>query len=105
MDALLAWGIKNQIITPSLGISVMHDIKWIRDNPEAFDRALARRGLAPEASKLIEIDEHRRAAIGKAEAAQARRNAASKEIGEAKKKQGRGGAAKDFGGGCGLEER
>ncbi len=63
----------------------MHDIKWIRDNPAAFDHALARRGLPPQAKKLIEIDEHRRAAIGKAEAAQARRNAASKEIGAAKK--------------------
>ncbi len=63
----------------------MHDIKWIRDNPEAFDRALARRGLPGEAEWLIAIDERRRAAIGKAEAAQARRNAASKEIGAAKK--------------------
>src|ERR1700704_2530177 len=63
----------------------MHDIKWIRDNPEAFDRALARRGLAGEAGKLIELDERRRAAIQKAEAALARRNAASKEIGAAKK--------------------
>ncbi len=63
----------------------MHDIKWIRDNPAAFDRALARRGLPPEAAKLIDIDERRRAAIGKAEAAQARRNTASKEIGAAKK--------------------
>jgi seryl-tRNA synthetase len=63
----------------------MHDIKWIRDHPAAFDRALARRGLPPEAAKLIEIDERRRAAIGKAEAAQARRNAASKDIGAAKK--------------------
>jgi seryl-tRNA synthetase len=63
----------------------MHDIKWIRDNPAAFDRALARRGLPPEAAKLIKVDEDRRAAIGKAEAAQARRNAASKEIGAAKK--------------------
>jgi len=63
----------------------MHDIKWIRDNPAAFDRALARRGLPPEAGKLIELDERRRAAIGKAEAAQARRNAASREIGAAKK--------------------
>ena len=63
----------------------MLDIKWIRDHPAAFDRALARRGLPAEAAKLIEIDERRRAAIGKAEAAQARRNAASKEIGAAKK--------------------
>jgi seryl-tRNA synthetase len=63
----------------------MHDIKWIRDNPEAFDRALARRGLAGEATRLIAIDERRRAAIQRAEAAQARRNLASKEIGAAKK--------------------
>jgi seryl-tRNA synthetase len=63
----------------------MHDIKWIRDNPEAFDRALARRGLAAESARLIAIDERRRATILKAEQAQARRNAASKEIGAAKK--------------------
>jgi seryl-tRNA synthetase len=63
----------------------MHDIKWIRDNPDAFDRALTRRGLEPQARRLIEIDERRRAAIQKAEAALARRNAASREIGAAKK--------------------
>jgi seryl-tRNA synthetase len=63
----------------------MHDIKWIRENPEAFDRGLKRRGLAPEAARLVAIDERRRATIVKAEQAQARRNAASKEIGEAKK--------------------
>src|SRR3977135_2753996 len=63
----------------------MHDIKWIRDNPGAFDRALARRGLAGEAKRLMAIDERRRAAIQKAETAQARRNVASKEIGAAKK--------------------
>jgi seryl-tRNA synthetase len=63
----------------------MHDIRWIRDNPEAFDRGLARRGLKGEAKRLIEIDERRRAAIQKAEAALARRNAVSKEIGAAKK--------------------
>jgi seryl-tRNA synthetase len=63
----------------------MHDIKWVRENSAAFDRALERRGLPPQAGKLVEIDERRRAAIGKAEAAQARRNTASKEIGAAKK--------------------
>jgi len=63
----------------------MHDIKWIRENPDAFDRGLARRGLPGEAKLLIEIDERRRAAIQKAEAALARRNAASREIGAAKK--------------------
>jgi seryl-tRNA synthetase len=67
------------------GETVMHDIKWIRDNPEAFDKALKRRGLAAESARLIAIDERRRGAIAKFEQAQARRNAASKEIGEAKK--------------------
>jgi len=63
----------------------MHDIRFIRDNPEAFDRGLARRGLPPQADGLIVLDEKRRIAIQAAEAAQARRNAASKEIGDAKK--------------------
>ena len=68
----------------------MHDIRFIRDNPDAFDRALARRGLAPEAKRLIELDEKRRAKILELETAQARRNAASKDIGEAKKSKERG---------------
>jgi seryl-tRNA synthetase len=63
----------------------MHDIKWIRDNPAAFDAALKRRGLEPLSSSLLAIDEKRRAAILKSEQAQARRNSASKEIGDAKK--------------------
>jgi seryl-tRNA synthetase len=63
----------------------MHDIRFIRENPDVFDRGLARRGLPPQARRLIELDEQRRSAIQKAEAAQARRNAASKEIGVAKK--------------------
>jgi seryl-tRNA synthetase len=63
----------------------MHDIRWIRDNPDAFDRGLIRRGLDPRAKELIGIDELRRAAIQQLEAALARRNAASKEIGAAKK--------------------
>jgi seryl-tRNA synthetase len=62
----------------------MHDIKWIRDHPREFDHALARRGLPPEADRLIALDERRRAAIQAAEAAQARRNLASKQIGAAK---------------------
>src|ERR1700732_2463092 len=65
----------------------MHDIRFIRDNPDAFDRALARRGLEPQAKRLIALDEQRREKILELEKAQARRNAASKEIGEAKKKK------------------
>jgi seryl-tRNA synthetase len=63
----------------------MYDIKWIRENPDAFDRGLKRRGLEPLSQKFIALDEKRRAAITKFEQAQARRNAASKEIGDAKK--------------------
>src|SRR5882762_2110157 len=63
----------------------MHDIKSIRDNPQAFDAGLKRRGLAPLSGSLLAIDEKRRAAILASEQAQARRNAASKEIGDAKK--------------------
>ena len=63
----------------------MHDIKWIRDHKEEFDRGLMRRGLPPHADKLLAIDERRRAAIQKVEAALARRNVASREIGAAKK--------------------
>ncbi|MES2752106.1 MAG: serine--tRNA ligase, partial [Pseudomonadota bacterium] len=63
----------------------MHDIKAIRDNPDAFDAALKRRGLEPLSKPLIALDEKRRAAILASEQSLARRNAASKEIGEAKK--------------------
>jgi seryl-tRNA synthetase len=63
----------------------MHDIRFIREHPDIFDRALARRGLAPESKRLIVLDEERRKNILEFETAQARRNAASKEIGEAKK--------------------
>ena len=63
----------------------MHDIKWIRENPDAFDKGLSRRGIAGEAKRLVALDEERRAAILAFEQAQAARNAASKEIGEAKK--------------------
>jgi seryl-tRNA synthetase len=70
----------------------MHDIRWIREHKEEFDRGLARRGLAPEAERLLAIDERRRAAIQKTEAALARRNAASKEIGAAKKSNEEGAA-------------
>jgi len=61
----------------------MHDIKAIRDNPAAFDSGLARRGLPAMASELLKIDAERRDHVQKLQDAQARRNAASKEIGEA----------------------
>lgn len=61
----------------------MHDIKWIRENPEAFDAALARRGAEPAAAGLIALDEKRRSVIQSLQDMQSRRNAASKEIGAA----------------------
>ena len=62
----------------------MHDIRAIRENPAAFDAALARRGLAPMSADLLAVDEARRTAIHGAESAQAAQNAASKEAGAAK---------------------
>ncbi len=61
----------------------MHDIKAIRDNPQAFDEALAARGRGPQAAELIALDDSRKSAIAALQAAQERRNAASKEIGAA----------------------
>lgn len=62
----------------------MHDIRTIRDNPAAFDAALARRGLPGLSSELLALDEKRRADILAAETAQAEQNRASKEVGAAK---------------------
>jgi len=62
----------------------MFDIKWIRENSEAFDAALAKRGYEPSAAKLIALDDARRSHITKLQEAQERRNSASKEIGKAK---------------------
>jgi seryl-tRNA synthetase len=62
----------------------MHDIRFIRENPEAFDRALKRRGLQGMSAELLAIDEARRAKILAAETMQAEMNAASKEVGAAK---------------------
>ena len=62
----------------------MFDIKWIRENPDAFDAALARRGYEASAARLLELDDARRSHITKLQDAQERRNAASKEIGKAK---------------------
>lgn len=62
----------------------MHDIRAIRENPAAFDAALARRGDASVSSELLRLDESRRAKILAAETAQAEQNKASKEVGAAK---------------------
>jgi seryl-tRNA synthetase len=62
----------------------MHDIRAIRENPAAFDAALARRGADPVSAEILALDEARRARITAAETAQADQNRASKEVGAAK---------------------
>lgn len=64
----------------------MFDIKWIRENPDAFDAGLARRGLPPAAEGLIALDKKRRTAETRAQEIQTERNALSKQIGIAKSK-------------------
>jgi seryl-tRNA synthetase len=61
----------------------MHDLKYIRENPQAFDAALIRRGAAPVAASVVALDENRRALLTEMQNAQARRNEASKAIGAA----------------------
>ena len=62
----------------------MHDIRQIRDNPEAFDAAMARRGLSGLSAQVLALDNARRAAIQDAELAQAEANKSAKLIGAAK---------------------
>ena len=62
----------------------MFDIRWIRDNPEAFDAGLGKRGLAPLAAQMIALDSNHRAAQTTLQDLQRRRNEASKAIGAAK---------------------
>lgn len=61
----------------------MHDIRLIRDDPDAFDAALAKRGFEPSASAILALDAKRRAVATEMQAAQGRRNEASKAIGQA----------------------
>ncbi|HZZ36780.1 MAG TPA: serine--tRNA ligase, partial [Caulobacteraceae bacterium] len=65
----------------------MHDIKAIRDNPQAYDKAWASRGLAAQTPAILALDEKLRAAQTALQAAQSRRNDASKLIGQAKAKK------------------
>jgi seryl-tRNA synthetase len=64
----------------------MHDIRFIRENPEAFDAGLNKRNLAPLSAELLEVDKRRRGAISGSETLQARRKALSQQIGIAKRK-------------------
>ena len=64
----------------------MHDIRFIRENPDAFDAAMARRGLEPQSGSILESDARRRVLQGQIQDMQSRRNVASKEIGMRKGK-------------------
>lgn len=66
----------------------MHDIKFIRDNPALFDAGLAKRGLAPLAGNILDLDHKRRAAQTAFQEGQARRNDLSRQIGQVKKTGG-----------------
>ena len=61
----------------------MYDIRWIRDNKAQFDQGLLNRNASPLGDHVLAIDDHRRAAIMRAQEAQEKRNALSKEIGQA----------------------
>jgi seryl-tRNA synthetase len=65
----------------------MHDIKAIRDDPEAFDRAWASRGLGPQTSEILQLDEQLRAAQTSLQSVQSRRNEVAKLVGQAKAKK------------------
>jgi seryl-tRNA synthetase len=62
----------------------MHDIRLIRDEPAAFDAAMAQRGLEPQAQRLIDLDARRREATTRLQEVETERNSKSKEIGKAK---------------------
>lgn len=66
----------------------MHDIKYIRENPTAFDKALARRGVSSLSSEILKLDEARRAAQTEMQEAQATRNDLSKQVGQVKREGG-----------------
>ena len=64
----------------------MHDIRWVRENPEEFDRGLARRGLPPCAAEVLALDKQWRMTETIAQESQALRNRQSREVGNAKKR-------------------
>lgn len=64
----------------------MHDIRLIRDNPEAFDDGLAKRFLPPQADEILRLDRKRREALTRQQEAETERNTLSKQIGQAKAK-------------------
>lgn len=71
----------------------MHDIRFIRENPEQFDKGLASRGMPAMAASIVELDDNRKAAVSALQAALEQRNSLSKEIGQAKAAKDEGRAA------------
>jgi seryl-tRNA synthetase len=63
----------------------MHDIKAIRAEPQAFDAAMARRRFPPQSPEILDLDTKRRAAMTAQQEKQSRRNALSKDIGQARR--------------------
>ena len=63
----------------------MFDVKWIRDNPDSFDSGLARRGVAPKAAALVDLDQRRRTLIASTQELREQRNQVSKQVGASKK--------------------
>ncbi len=66
----------------------MHDLKWIRENPDAFDAGLGRRGLEAQSAAVLDLDARNRGALTKLQTLQAERNETSKKIGQVKKEGG-----------------
>lgn len=62
----------------------MHDLKWIREHPDAFNKSLATRGIEPLSNKILTMDESHRAAVHELQELQTQRNSLAKEIGQAK---------------------
>ena len=66
----------------------MHDLKWIRENPDALDKALARRRAAPLGESVLDLDKRHRGITTELQGLQSRRNEVSKQIGAVKGKGG-----------------
>lgn len=83
----------------------MHDLRALRDDPDSFDRQLGRRGVAPQAAELLTRDSRLRALVTELQQAQARRNEASKLIGQAKASRDEAGAQALMAEVVGLKDR
>lgn len=83
----------------------MFDIKWIGANKDAFDAALKKRGMEPQAERLVAIDDERRSVVSELNAVQEKRNASSKLIGQAKAQKDEARAAELMAEVAGLKDK